>query len=239
MIGILPKTRDEVLTLQGLLSFPYAFGAVDGCQLRIQCPIGEAARKDYWCFKQFYSIILMAIVDGKGRFMWSSAGMPGNCHDATLLQASNIWQHLPTICHLSVDHVGAISIPAMILGDNAFPFRSWLMKRYTQANATPDQKKFNKRHSSSRVVVENAFGWLKMRFRELFRGTESSPENLKFAALAAVTLHNIMIDQNEPMMLENPDNPGQEIVWLQRAEFADEGRGHAATVRDLILPLVL
>ena len=96
----------------------------------------------------------MAIVDGKGRFMWSSAGMPGNCHDATLLQASNIWQHLPTICHLSVDHVGAISISAMILGDNAFPFRSWLMKRYTQANATPDQKKFNKRHSSSRVVVE-------------------------------------------------------------------------------------
>ena len=52
-VGILPKTRDKVLTLQGLLSFPYAFGAVDGCHLQIRCPIGEAARKDYWCFKQF------------------------------------------------------------------------------------------------------------------------------------------------------------------------------------------
>ena len=40
-------------------------------------------------------------------------------------------------------------------------------------------------------------------------------------------------------MLANPDNPGQEIVWLQRAVFADEGRSYAATVRDLISPLVL
>mgnify|MGYP001804171104 CR=1 FL=1 len=57
--------------------------------------------------------------------------MPGNCHDATLLQASNIWRHLPTIRQLSIDHLGAIPIPAMILGNNAFPFRSRLMKRYT------------------------------------------------------------------------------------------------------------
>ena len=30
------------------------------------------------------------------------AGMPGNCHDATPLQASNIWQHLPTLPTLTM-----------------------------------------------------------------------------------------------------------------------------------------
>jgi len=28
--------------------------------------------------KNFYSIILMVMVDGKGRFIWAQAGMPGN-----------------------------------------------------------------------------------------------------------------------------------------------------------------
>lgn len=227
--------------MQGLMSFPYAFAAVDGCHLRLQCPMGVAARRDYWCFKQFYSIVLMAMVNGRGQFIWASAGMPGNCHDATLLQSTNIWPRLPALCSLAVENVGDIVIPGMILGDNAFPFTPWLMKRYSQQNLTPNQKVYNKRHSSSRVIVENAFGWLKQRFRELHRGSESSPENLKMAALASVTLHNIMIEQREPMFLDNPDRPAAGIEWLQQLPLNNQQNagGHASTVRDVILPLVL
>lgn len=236
VLSLLPRTRDEMQELQHHMAFPYAFAAIDGCHLRLQCPIGTAARKDYWCFKQFYSIVLMAIVDGKGRFLWACSGMPGNCHDSTLLQSTDIWQRLKALCETAVDVIGGVTIPSMILGDNAFPFRPYLMKSYSQANRTPEQRAFNKCHASSRVIVENCFGMLKMRFRELFRGSESNPENLKYGSLAAVTLHNIMIDRREPMMVENPDRPGDGIQWLEAQNPADV-HPMAARVRDLILPL--
>lgn len=239
VLACLPRNAEEMIRLQRHMEFPYAFAAIDGCHLRlIRCPPGPGTRKDYWCFKSFYSIIMMAMVDGRGRFLWCSAGMPGNCHDSTLLQSSGIWPRLRTLCQVVQERVGDVMVPAMILGDNAFPFRSYLMKRFSHANRTPEQRAFNKRHASSRVVIENAFGSLKMRFREVFRGSESSPENLKFAALAAVTIHNLMLDRNEPMMLDNPDRPGYGIDWLE-VQAGREENPMAARVRDAILPLVL
>lgn len=160
---LLPQTPEELTHLQTKMDFPFAFGAIDGCHLRLNCPIGETARKDYYNFKNFYSIILMTIVDGSGRFLWACAGMPGNCHDSTLLQSTSLWQtgKLKAICELSTQQVGNVMVPGLILADNAFPFRSYIMKRFSCANRSPEQRLFNKKHASSRVVVENAFGCLK------------------------------------------------------------------------------
>ena len=36
------------------------------------------------------------------------------------------------------------------------------------------------------------------------------------AALASVTFHNIMIEQREPMFLDNPDRPAAGIEWFQQ-----------------------
>ena len=66
--------------------FHYAFAAVDGSHLPIKCPNGGAqAMKQYFNFKGFDSIVLMALVDAEYRFIWASVGAPGNTHDSTLL----------------------------------------------------------------------------------------------------------------------------------------------------------
>jgi len=70
----------------------------------------------------------------------------------------------------------------------------YILKRYSHANLSAAQKKFNRVHSQSRVVVENAFGRLKMKFRELFRSSERNPENVKYSVLACLVLHNITLD---------------------------------------------
>ncbi|XP_066920337.1 uncharacterized protein [Clytia hemisphaerica] len=71
--------------------FPYAFAAVDGSHLPIKCPWGGAqSMKQYFNFKGFYSIILMAFVDAEYRFIWASVGAPGNTHDSTLLQSTDL-----------------------------------------------------------------------------------------------------------------------------------------------------
>ena len=51
----------------------------------MKCPFGgPEAVKQYHNFKNFYFIILLALVDSKYRFIWASIGAPGNTHDSTL-----------------------------------------------------------------------------------------------------------------------------------------------------------
>lgn len=66
----MPKTLEELkesmTSFDELWQFPYSFGAVDGCHLPMKCPKGglESAN-EYHNFKNFYSIVIMAIVDAK------------------------------------------------------------------------------------------------------------------------------------------------------------------------------
>ena len=53
--------------------FPAAFAAIDGCHLPIKCPSGGAEfAKEYHNFKNFYSVVLMALDDAHTRFVWAS-----------------------------------------------------------------------------------------------------------------------------------------------------------------------
>ena len=85
-----PTSEDEIQHVMGKFGeewqFSYAFAAVDGSGLPIKCPNGGAqAMKQYFSFKGFYSIVLMALVDEEYRFIWASVGAPGSTHDSILL----------------------------------------------------------------------------------------------------------------------------------------------------------
>ena len=96
VMDLFPSNTDQVtakiIDMEQLWQFPYAWGAVDGCHLPIVCPSGgPEARKEYHNFKNFYSIVMMAIVDAKDRFVWVSIGFPGNSHDSVILQSTQLW----------------------------------------------------------------------------------------------------------------------------------------------------
>ena len=69
----------------------------------------------------------MALVDAKYRFIWASVGVPRNTHDSTLVQSSELWSRIVEgkVIPNMVQEVEGIEIPPLILGDGAFPLRTW------------------------------------------------------------------------------------------------------------------
>ena len=70
----MPKTQDDfkkkMLDMDEFWQFPCCWAAIDGCHIPIKCPPGGLeACKEYHNFKNFYSIVLMGLVDSHYRFL--------------------------------------------------------------------------------------------------------------------------------------------------------------------------
>ena len=137
--------KEKIMDMEEIWQFPCCWAAVDGCHISIKCPDGGAeAAKEYHNFKNFYSIVLMGLVDAKYRFVWASVGFPGNTHDAMILQATQLWKdiHENNIIPLISKEIGKVEVCPLVVADSAFPFTSWIMKPYTCAVLTPEQRYF-------------------------------------------------------------------------------------------------
>ncbi|CAI6363007.1 unnamed protein product [Macrosiphum euphorbiae] len=149
-------------------SFPNVIGAVDGCHIAILAPwekrsvMPKLDRNMFYNRKQVPSVLLQGIVNADQIFIDVFAGWPGSSHDARVFRKSTIGQNI-------LENHGSILPPnCHILGDGAYPLTEKIMVPYKDnGHLTQNQKNFNKILSSSRVVVEQAFGKLIGRFRKL------------------------------------------------------------------------
>ena len=112
---------EKILDMEQEWQFPNAFAALDGCHVPIKCPPGSPqAQKEHHNFKNFYSIVVMALVDAKYRFIWASSGWTGNTHDSTILQGTRLFTEIEagsTI--LFTTKIGDVEVGPLILGDGS------------------------------------------------------------------------------------------------------------------------
>ena len=219
--------KNKILDMEELWQFPFSWGAVDGCHIPIKCPPGGAeSMKEYHNFKNVYSVVLMAIVDAKYRFVWGSCGFPGNSHDSVILQSTSLWADIKggRLPNFSQFEQG-IYVPPLLLTDSAFPMEAWLMKPYSNAILTKEQRYFNYRLSRARMVVEGAYGQLKGRWRFLLRKSESNHFEVKMATLACMVLHNVCLEQGDTLPAK---------LDLTIDTLTNEKRDRA-TIRDVLL----
>ncbi|KAK7910401.1 hypothetical protein WMY93_015085 [Mugilogobius chulae] len=165
---------------------PGIIGAIDGCHIRIQWP---PVRGDYMNRKAFYSILLQAIVDERGRFIDLFVGPPGRVHDARMLRTSTFYANWQ-------EKMGKYTL----LGDTAyigqaFPFTE-APKRDNGALTSADNQR-NARISRGRVVVEQAFGRLKCKWRRLRDLQNTRVDVMVRIVLAACYLHNMSIGASD------------------------------------------
>lgn len=187
-------------------------GAIDGTHIQIKAP--SINRHLYCNRKKYYSILMQAVVDSKKKFIDVYCGEPGSLHDSRVLRRS-------LLNRKATDEYEA-SFPnnTFLLGDSAYPSKSWLVTPYKDdGNLTQINRKFNYLHSSTRMVVENAFGLLKTRFRRLLHFTEHSDlKTVVNLTIASCVLHNICIDEKDDWDDEDGSTEDIELNNLESEE---------------------
>ncbi|KAB0802472.1 hypothetical protein PPYR_04658 [Photinus pyralis] len=82
--------------------------------------------------------------------------------------------------------------PHVIVGDEAFPLKSYLMRPYPGHDLDLQKRILNYRLCRVRRIVENTFGILCQKFRIYNRRLQSKPENVDNIILSTCILHNFI-----------------------------------------------
>ncbi|CAN7943731.1 unnamed protein product [Ixodes hexagonus] len=181
---------EHMREFQAACGFPQAIGALDGCHFPVSPPKQHAS--DYYNYKGWHSVILLALVDQKYRFRYINVGSPGRCHDAHVFRQSSLAQVVagPTFRGPAA-LIGGTSVPPLILCDQAFPLTPNLMKPFPGSGTSGEQRTFNYHLSKSRRIVENAFGRLKARFRFVMKRMECHISHVPLVIRACCVLNNV------------------------------------------------
>lgn len=181
-------------------NFPNCIGALDGKHFRIEAPANTGSM--YFNYKKTFSIVLLALVDARYNFVMVDVGSLGRSSDGGIFSRSAMGKRLENgTLDIPIDNClpgTNIKTPYVIVGDEAFPLKTYLMRPYPgrQSNGDAIVRQFNYRLSRARRISENAFGILVQKFRIFLRPIKLSPENADYIILSGCILHNFIRQRN-------------------------------------------
>ena len=187
--------------------FPHCIGAIDGKHIAFFSPVNSGST----CFnlKDFFGIVLLALVDADYKFRYidigcqsriSDGGVFKNCELYKLLASNqaNIPPPFP-VNDLSgpndsflLESNREVNIPYVIVADAASPLTIYSIKPYSQKNLLGSRRIFNYRLSRARRTLENVFGVLSNQFRILLARIHLKPEITSEVVVTCCLLHNLL-----------------------------------------------
>ena len=144
----LPSTKDEwkdiANSTQKRWQFPNCIGAADGKHISILHPCGSGS--EFFNYKGFYSIVLLALIDHDYKFIYVDVECQGRIRDGGVYRHSSFYNALmsdilnlsdPEPLHKSPDPVWQFDQPDVpisffFVADEAFPLSINCMKPYPQ-----------------------------------------------------------------------------------------------------------
>ena len=121
---------------------------------------------------------MLALVDAKYKFIYVDVGCNGRISDGGVYRNSSLRAALENI-KLGIPpprYVRGSALPYVIVADDAFPLKTYLMKPYPFRGVPFEKRVTNYRISRARRVSENAFGILGNRFGIFLSAIQLSPE---------------------------------------------------------------
>lgn len=203
-----PQSELEWLNIakefQDRWQFPNCLGAGDGKHIRLLCPSNSGS--EYYNYKGYYSLVLMAFVGPEYQFLFVDVGCQGSISDGGVFRKTSLWKaleensiYLPQAKPLPqnpdpvFEDTSDIDIDYFFVCDDAFPLGLHLMKPYSKRQLSEERRIFNYRLSRARRVSENAFGILAARFGVLHTMMRLGPDKATKVVLACCALHNMLL----------------------------------------------
>lgn len=175
-------------------NFPNCLGALDGKHVCMECPKNGGSA--YYNYKNFHSIVLLAVCDAKYCFTLVDVGSFGRENDAAILSESAFGKLFEGgrsgLSIPSTRLVGNSRLPYVLIGDEIFPLKPWLMKPYPGRHLDEPRRVYNYRLSRARRTIENAFGILSARWRIFRVAIRANVETVELITKAAICLHNYL-----------------------------------------------
>jgi len=206
--------------------FARCIGAIDGTFCRILRPgaYSHDGGLEHNSYKKYYAIQLLAVCLPNLLFTYAHVGTPGSRADTTMLKNSNLYLRLD-------DYIPPGS-GAYLLGDSGFSLLLWILipftdRAYRTINFFRKQivTVYDAAQKSARVVIEQAYGVLKGRWRILHTGIHLHLPMAPIVVDCCVILHNVCIIQKDlwslgssPRCFIRQDDDGQTV-------FTDPDRG--------------
>jgi len=197
-------------------NFPNCILAIDGKHIRIRSPSNTGSL--FHNYKEYFSLVLWAMVDANYKFVAVDIGSFGKEGDNGIFLKSNMGKQIldgtfgfPEQCNLPGSDKVA---PHVIVGDEAFSLHKHIMKPYTRKSAreNPAESVFNYRLSRARRVTENAFGLLSQIFRIFYQPINLEVTTIDDLVWVACCLHNMLregyMEKNKrPFFDHNTEQP--------------------------------
>ncbi|PNF40028.1 hypothetical protein B7P43_G11634, partial [Cryptotermes secundus] len=160
-------------------------------------------------YKKFFSVVLQGVSDPEYKFITIDVGAKGSQNDGGTFAASSLCASLesknfnmPPDCELPMS---SEKLPNVLIADEAYPLKLYLLKPYARKNLTPAKTAFNYRLSRARRCIECAFGILYAKWRILGKDIETSVPNAIAIIKCTCVLHNVIRDkdgENDPVYRE-------------------------------------
>lgn len=203
-------------------NFPHCVGAIDGKHIRIIKPDNSVST--YYNYEDFFSFVLMAVVDADYCFVFVDTGAPGSNADSTIFKNITFWNALK--CNsIKLPNEKILSgstlppVPYVLVADEAFGLLQIIMRPYGGQFLSVQKRIFNYRLSRTRRYVECAFGILTNKWRILNRALDISITLSIDIVKACCILHNLVRKRDSHHISEEDFSHNLESIQIIQMQW--------------------
>ena len=158
----------------------------------------------------FFPVVLQGVADYESRFIFIDIGAYGKQSDGGTFSASTLYHSLEdfesTLPKPASFEGSGTEMPFVVLGDEAYPLKTYLMKPFARKDLSCEERVFNYSLSRAKRCVECVFGILTSKWRLLNKAIETDVNKAERIVRCICLLHNIIIDlegtPHDPSLLQ-------------------------------------